>query len=57
MAKANASRPFIFYFLMIFLTAGWGFIGYNFGQILGAAICVFLAVLVNGYALRIQEEE
>lgn len=57
MAKVDSGRPFIFYFLMIFLTAGWGFIGWNFGKVTGLAICVFIALIVNFYAMGIQEEE
>ena len=59
MAKAAvpSSRPFLLYVLMAFLTAGWGFIGYNFGGMLGAGICVALALLVSGYALGIEEDE
>lgn len=42
---------------MLFLTVGWGFIGYNFGGGAGAAVTVFIALLVNYYAMGIQEEE
>lgn len=57
MAKANTSRPFIFYFLMLFLTLGWSFIGFNFAGAKGAAVCLFIALVVNYYAMGIQEEE
>jgi hypothetical protein len=51
-----AARPKIFYFLMIFLTFGTTFIGYKFGNIIGAVIGFLFAALVNGYALRIKHD-
>jgi hypothetical protein len=57
MTKTPASRPFILYFLMIFLTSGWAFIGFNFAGAAGAGVCLFIALVVNYYALGIKEEE
>ena len=57
MTKSPASRPFILYFLMLFLSVGWSFIGFNFAGVIGGCICIFIALVVNFYALGIQEEE
>ena len=54
---SNSGRPLILYFLMIFLMAGWAFIGFNFAGVVGAGVCIFIALVVNYYALGIQEEE
>ena len=52
----NEARPFVFYFLMVFLTCGTSFIGYNFGHIIGALIGFTFAVVVNVYALQIKHD-
>lgn len=57
MSGADKSRPFIFYFLQVFLTVGWSFIGWNFAGVSGLAICLFVALVVNIYALTIPNEE
>ncbi len=50
----DESRPFGFYFLMVFLMFGTTFIGWNFGTYIGAVIGFLFSCLVNGYALRIK---
>ena len=50
----DASRPFGFYFLMLFLAAGTTFIGWNFGEVIGAVIGFLFSLLVNVYAMTIK---
>jgi hypothetical protein len=56
MQNQTESRPFAFYFLMVFLAFGTTFIGWNFGEIPGAIVGFLFSALVNGYALLIKHD-
>jgi hypothetical protein len=53
-SNEQPGRPFAFYFLMAFLTFLTTFIGYNFGNVIGAGIGFLFSVLVNVYSLKIK---
>lgn len=50
------SRPLGFYFLMVFLAFGTTFIGYNFGNLVGAVLGFLFSVLINVYAIQIKND-
>lgn len=55
--STNTKKPFIFYFLALFLTALATFIGWNFGGTPGAIIGFIFSAIINAYARTIEHEE
>jgi hypothetical protein len=55
-ARVETGKPLFFYLLMLFLTLGVSYIGWNFGGVTGAVIAFLFTCLVNGYAIQIKND-